>query len=729
MNNYIMKYIGILFTGIHYLENYPHFTNKNYTIDFRKYVKNIKIKIYKYFEKEYKIDTFLCTNNSIYFSELLKTYSPIGYCIEDGNHCLKKAKGLKFIQNYIKTSKKNYDFILMTRFDIYIMKEFTCKNIDINKLNIVSVLESDELCDDNLYIIPIEYFNAFTDFIYEICINNINKIKPTLLHFQRYHFESMFKVNYIENELKNVGELSFFKLRYLEEFNYIINRFLLSENVQYNSLNNEYHVFLKDGIIEFSKNENYENCWIGYEIDDPGIYLLSFEVFMDKITDFQFIRTKSKKYIPILSKENEWIKMSVFIEITEKNEIIYFDFTDFLGTIHIKYREIQCVKQDICIFNDIQDENVYNYHIQKKDNTYEFVPLNTIMIMNRFGYIMTPKTTIKFDILLLSNPAMLCINIRDFVTYDCIKTSHFGFIQEQSIEIPIVSKRVVLIEFIFMESPEPVHFLLQNIEFIPDEINYKFISFYTQGSKYDKCMDLTKSANKYKEHMERYMDTVRFYTAFELVSQPDTEYLVKEFEDEPLYNQKTHLIGYLRWKPYIILTTLLDANYGDIIYYRDSNIVKYPAILDGIESTIDTLQFVLQKNDLFIPIENYPLLKMKHNVKSEVFQHFDLYNDETMESYLLNASIIVCRKTDLVIEFMRDWLDACKNDDLISCKYNDNQHSEFKWNTQEQAIMNILMQKYIKMGKFPEDYNKYSVYNRSFTVDSIKHIQNVSINS
>ena len=60
-----------------------------------------------------------------------------------------------------------------------------------------------------------------------------------------------------------------------------------------------------------------------------------------------------------------------------------------------------------------------------------------------------------------------------------------------------------------------------------------------------------------------------FYTADELKSNLETSYLVKEYENEPEYNLKTNLIGYLRWKPYIILKTLLESNEGDIIYYRD----------------------------------------------------------------------------------------------------------------------------------------------------------------
>lgn len=367
----------------------------------------------------------------------------------------------------------------------------------------------------------------------------------------------------------------------------------------------------------------------------------------------------------------------------------------------------------------------------KKTNEYFEFSKETCEIQ-RFGYKIKPekvKTIMKFDILFLSDVPIKDVFIKTHDPEKCYNDWLINCKKDQYVHIEVelfLGKSEQLIIF-FMDCLKPLHFLVKNVEFVPDKINYKFISFYTQGEPLDKCFDLTNSMNKYKNSIEKYVDSIRFYNSHELKENPDTEYLVKEFEDEPLYNLKTHLIGYLRWKPYIILKTLLESNDGDIIYYRDSNVNKYPDILQNIQYTTETINYVLSDSDIFIPVENYPRIKYKQHIKREVFEYFDLYNYKTLESYLINASIIVCRKSELNIKFMIEWLDVCKNDNLITSSTTINQHRDFKWNTQEQAIMNILIKKYTRDDLFPCDISKYSFYNRRFSLNSLKRVNRVAI--
>jgi hypothetical protein len=395
------------------------------------------------------------------------------------------------------------------------------------------------------------------------------------------------------------------------------------------------------------------------------------------------------------------------------------------------------------IINDKEnynENNLYkcNHFVFKKTNEYyEFIKEETFTTHPYVwcGYKIKPekvKTIMKFDIIFLSDIPNKNDNM--FIkTHDPEKHYNDWLLnckKNEFVHIELemfLGKSEQLIIFIMDACLKPVHFLVKNIEFIYDTINYKFISFYTKGEPYDKCLNLTKSVNKYKNSIKKYMDSIRFYNSHELKQNPDTEYLVKEFNNEPLYNLKTHLIGYLRWKPYIILKTLLESNDGDIIYYRDSNVEKYPTILHDIQYSVETINYVLSNTDIFIPVENYPTLKMKNNVKREVFEYFDLYNYNTLESYLLNASIIVCRKSEVIIKFINEWLDVCKNDNLINCSTIGNQHPEFYWNTQEQAIMNILMKKYIMNNLFPYDISKYSIYDRSFSINSLKRVNRIAI--
>jgi hypothetical protein len=392
-----------------------------------------------------------------------------------------------------------------------------------------------------------------------------------------------------------------------------------------------------------------------------------------------------------------------------------------------------------CILNDHKNENYIfksdNFRLINNNLTYTFSKEKTTTKLPFiwFGYKMLPtkvKNIIKFDIMFLSDVPSKYDNFfikthnpeeyyNDWLS-QCIKDE---FVH---IELPIyLGKSEQLVIFIMDECLKSVNFVIKNIEIVPDSTNYKFISFYTEGTPHDKCFNLSEAVSIYKSNISNYVDSIRFYSARELRSNKETEWVVKEFSFEPKCNQFTNFIGYLAWKPYIILKTLLESNEGDIIYYRDSNCKKYPEILHHVKNTVLTLNFVLNDNDIFMPIENYPRLKNKKNIKKEVFEHFELYNNEMLESYLLNASIIVCRKNEKNINFMNDWLNACKNEKLITAETFSKQHPAFEWNTQEQAIMNILHKKYVKMNLGNEMI--YSFNNRKFGLRMLTRKNRVAI--
>ena len=206
------KNMALLFFGLHYYENYLHFTNVKYTIDFRSYVDNIKSKLIDYFKTRFKIDTFICTNDSKIKNELIKTYQPKN--IFFSNEISKNVKIIKVFQmmfEYMKKMNTSYDYVILTRLDIYFMKDFL--NIDFTKLNLVSVLQDNNVCDDNFYLIPKKYIPLFyTTLLLTIRTNPENR---GILHTLKNTFEKTMKVHYLCNEKCCVSKLSFFKLIYL----------------------------------------------------------------------------------------------------------------------------------------------------------------------------------------------------------------------------------------------------------------------------------------------------------------------------------------------------------------------------------------------------------------------------------------------------------------------------------------------------------------------------------
>jgi hypothetical protein len=336
------KNMAICFSGLHYIENMEHWSKMKSNIHYKQYENNIKTKIYKFFERDYEIDTFFCTNSSIMIDDLCKTYNPIKYSIENdlgGN--FKKRKVLELLLDFINETNKNYDTILLTRFDIYILEQFTNQNIKLNSLNIVSELEHSAVCDDNLFIFPTEYLVKIIGLM-----KNINLKNACAIHLLKHEFHKHFEINYICNEPgKLVRDLSFFKLRFFLNREFILNKYIFSDNVVYKSFHNSSDFIINENIITFNK-KTYEiapMCWIGYQMKKQGSYHLTFEILSNKnITNYDFI----KLHKPIIFYktpnilENTWTKVDIMIKINELDDLLCLIFDNYKDKIEIRYKNI-----------------------------------------------------------------------------------------------------------------------------------------------------------------------------------------------------------------------------------------------------------------------------------------------------------------------------------------------------------------------------------------------------
>lgn len=254
------------------------------------------------------------------------------------------------------------------------------------------------------------------------------------------------------------------------------------------------------------------------------------------------------------------------------------------------------------------------------------------------------------------------------------------------------------------------------------KVRVHFLTFYTQGDPYDAGINLTNEVNELLRKTSPFVDSVCAISANQLKRNPNSAIYVKEFPEEAIWNYKTNKIGFLRWKPYILLKELEKMNDGEILVYRDCNITKYPNIIADVhnirKNAVGALDYI--KEDFFTPVELYPRLKIKNNVKVEVLKACSALTEKSLESYLHNASIIICRKTPKVEQLLQEWLQFCMDDKLISPEVNEIQHCDFLHNTQEQAIMNGIL---IKNGYTA--HNKYdkplglSIVDRLFSLKKL----------
>lgn len=208
-----MKKLAIIFFGVSYTDkNLYFFTNGYNIVDFRKSTDNYKKYIFDYFKNlGYEMDVFISTNkieNREIYNSLIETYKPIKIIENDNfgdnweSRSFKLKNGIKLCYKYSKENSINYDLCLITRFDLMFMKSFTKDNLDLNKMNIVSELESPGFICDNLYIFPFIYIKQFYKAL------KTNKIH----HYIREEILKFIEINYIYNENKLVRDLSFYKI-------------------------------------------------------------------------------------------------------------------------------------------------------------------------------------------------------------------------------------------------------------------------------------------------------------------------------------------------------------------------------------------------------------------------------------------------------------------------------------------------------------------------------------
>lgn len=245
-----------------------------------------------------------------------------------------------------------------------------------------------------------------------------------------------------------------------------------------------------------------------------------------------------------------------------------------------------------------------------------------------------------------------------------------------------------------------------------------YVTFYSEGE--NGSLDLRKSQEILKNHVSPYVDQYISYSYQDVYKM--NPLMVKNFHKDSPHNRGVGFCGFFRWKPFIILETLKKLENGNILIYRDCNVIKLPQYLDGASNLKDLCKFVLEKNnaDIYVPIER-PDLMCGQYIKKEVFQRFgeDAFNNWSNKP-LLNASIIIIRKSYQSIKYLMEWLELCMDDDLVSSEYDSNiQDPMFKYSTCDQPILNMILYKYKDKGELGNNYPIYYHNNRIFNYDSI----------
>jgi len=241
--------IGLLLSGLHYKENpIDNITAVNYTVDFRYYIRNIKTYIYSLGE----IETYIVTNDSPILDVLSAVYNPVELCIMDDTLNRRISKTIKGLE-LIRDSGKVYDYVCVTRLDIYFMKTIV---INYSKLNIFSQ-EGPGFYDDNFYFFPFSLLESFLSIYLTIQDSKDCCAAHTL---------KLTDIHYICNEHRPVKELTSFKLRHFRKMLSLNDLYTVGTEYVYN----KYSIRISNTI--YIKKE-VGVCRAGFTLNiTPGVY-------------------------------------------------------------------------------------------------------------------------------------------------------------------------------------------------------------------------------------------------------------------------------------------------------------------------------------------------------------------------------------------------------------------------------------------------------------------------
>jgi hypothetical protein len=146
--------------------------------------------------------------------------------------------------------------------------------------------------------------------------------------------------------------------------------------------------------------------------------------------------------------------------------------------------------------------------------------------------------------------------------------------------------------------------------------------------------------------------------------------------------------GYWIWKPYIIHKLLLHINNNDYIFYADAGSSVLPHKHDRLLEYID----ILDSTDRSILTFSSQYLE-KNFQKLSNLNYFNLSDDiDFLNSYQVEGGIVICKKNNFVMNFVKNWLDLCivNNYTLLIDSTRDNENEHFIEHRHDQSILSIL---------------------------------------
>ncbi len=237
-----------------------------------------------------------------------------------------------------------------------------------------------------------------------------------------------------------------------------------------------------------------------------------------------------------------------------------------------------------------------------------------------------------------------------------------------------------------------------------------FVTFYSEGPPRDQGIPLGAMAGVIEAAFSPHVDSFRAYTPTQVAASAlewtppggvrrrvPGRRVVRASRVEASMNTGLSAIGQLAAKPFVILLRLLELQPGELLVFKDANVLKRPNLLGGAREVGAVARWTLREaapaQDVFIPFEN-DRLKLKHHCKAYAIRELAPREswERLFEAPLHHSCQLVARRTPAAEAFLFTWLEACLRRDVLEQLPDPPQtrHPHFRWHTHEQCLYSIV---------------------------------------
>lgn len=234
------------------------------------------------------------------------------------------------------------------------------------------------------------------------------------------------------------------------------------------------------------------------------------------------------------------------------------------------------------------------------------------------------------------------------------------------------------------------------------------VTFHSEGTPHDEGLSLEPQATALRRIAEDLGVGFEAYTPRRL-RELGAGILVRSFPDsfKLELNPGYHKIGFGAWKPFIILHELSKLNEGDVVFYMDANIIKYPGLRDKAFAVREMISAALENCDFFVGRENVQSAATRAGQFSSLAQLSKIGRGTLFAKNfpILIANNIIAKKTDFACAILSDWLALSMVDELIIPPQTPEERTaEYRWFCAEQMVLNYIIARHIEEGVLPWYY-------------------------